>query len=74
VEENMMSDFSVLYDEKQDVLYFGREGEEEETVELAPGVSVELDKSGNVIGLEVFNASVRFQHVIKPMVERIEAA
>ena len=69
-----MSDFRVFYDEKQDVLYFGREGQEEETVELAPGVSVELDKAGNVIGLEVFNASARFRHVIKPMVEGIEAA
>jgi uncharacterized protein YuzE len=69
-----MSDFKVFYDEKQDVLYFGREGQEEETVALAPGVNVELDKLGNVIGLEVFNAASRFRHVIKPMEQRIEAA
>jgi len=69
-----MSDFNVYYDEEQDVLYFGKQGEEEESVELAPGVKVELDKLGNVIGLEVFNAASRFRHVIKPMEQKIEAA
>jgi uncharacterized protein YuzE len=69
-----MSDFKVLYDEEQDVLYFGKEGQEEESVELAPGVNVELDKSVQVIGLEIFNAASRFREVIKPMEQRIEAA
>jgi len=69
-----MSDFRVFYDEQQDVLYLGREGQEEEAVELAPGVNVELNKAGEVIGLEVFNAASRFRHVIKPMEQRIEAA
>ena len=69
-----MSDFHVFYDEKQDVLYFGKPGEEEESVELAPGVNVELDNAGHVIGLEVFGAAAKFQHVIEPMRERIEAA
>jgi uncharacterized protein YuzE len=69
-----MSDFKVFYDEQQDVLYLGREGQEEEAVELAPGVNVELNKAGEVIGLEVFNAASRFRHVIKPMEQRIEAA
>jgi uncharacterized protein YuzE len=69
-----MSDFKVFYDEEQDVLYLGRKGQEEEAVELAPGVHVELDKSGQVIGLEVFDAASRFRHVIKPMEQRVEAA
>ena len=69
-----MSDFRVYYDEEQDILYMGREGEEEEAVEVSPGVNVELDKSGSVIGLEVFNAAARFRHVLKPMEEKIEAA
>jgi uncharacterized protein YuzE len=73
MEKNGMSDFRVYYDEEQDVLYLGKEGREEEAVEVAPGVNVELDKSGQVIGLEVFNASSRFRHVIKPMEQRIEA-
>jgi uncharacterized protein YuzE len=48
--------------------------EADKSVELAPGVHVELDKPGEVIGLEVFNAASRFRHVIKPMEQRIEAA
>jgi uncharacterized protein YuzE len=68
-----MSDFKVFYDEEQDLLYLGTEGREEEAVELAPGVHVELDKSGGIIGLGVFNAASRFRHVIKPMEQRIEA-
>jgi uncharacterized protein YuzE len=74
VEDFIMSEFKVFYDEEQDVLYFGKEGQEEESVELAPGVNVELDKSGQVIGLEVFNAASRFREVIKPMEQRIGAA
>lgn len=69
-----MSDFKVFYDEEHDVLHFGKEGQEEESVELAPGVNVELDKSGQVIGFEIFNAASRFRGVIKPMEQRIEAA
>jgi uncharacterized protein YuzE len=69
-----VSDFKVFYDEEQDILYFGKEGKEEESVELAPGVNVELDKAGQVIGLEVFNAASRFREVIKPMEQRIQAA
>jgi uncharacterized protein YuzE len=74
VEDFIMSEFKVFYDEEQDVLYFGKEGQEEESVELAPGVNVELDKSGQVIGLEVFNAASRFREVIKPMEQRNGAA
>jgi uncharacterized protein YuzE len=74
VEESIMSDFKVHYDEEQDVLHFGKEGQEEESVELAPGVDVDLDKAGQVIGREVFNAARRFREAIKPMVQRIEDA
>jgi uncharacterized protein YuzE len=74
VEEVIMGDSRVFYDEEQDVLYFGKEGQEEGSVELASGVNVELDKAGQVIGLEVFNAASRFREVIKPMEQRIQAA
>jgi len=52
-----MEDFKVFYDEKEDVLYLGKEGQEEEVVELAPGINVEFDDSGELIGVELFNAS-----------------
>jgi len=37
-----MSDFNVHYDEAEDILYLGREGQENEVVELSPGVNIEL--------------------------------
>ena len=61
-----MKNFKVLYDEKEDILYLAREGKEEEVVELAPGVNVELDSSGELIGIELFNASDLLKGVIKP--------
>lgn len=52
------------YDEQSDVLYFGvKNGMEEEYVEIAPGINVELDDNHQVIGVEVLNAS----RVLKPL-------
>jgi len=46
------------YDKKQDILYIVvREGEEEEFIEVAEGISLEIDSEGRVIGIEIFNAS-----------------
>lgn len=54
----------VQYDPESDVLYLGaRKGFEEEYVEVAPGVGVELDEDGKVIGIEILNAS----KVMKPV-------
>ena len=54
------------YDKDSDVLYFGvREGYEEESVEVSPGVSVEIDQSGRVIGIEILNASHIMRSLIK---------
>ena len=69
-----MKKFKVVYDEKEDILFLAREGQEEEIVELAPGVNVELDSSGNLIGVEVFEASSRLRHVIKSMERRSQVA
>ena len=74
MEENLMQDFKVSYDDSEDILYLAKEGEEEEIIELAPGVNVELDSSGNLIGVEVFNASILFKDVIKLMGRRLRAA
>jgi uncharacterized protein YuzE len=62
MEENLMEDFKVFYDE------------EEEVLELSPGVNIELDESGSLIGVEVFKASHRFKEVIKLMEKRLQAA
>jgi uncharacterized protein YuzE len=74
VEEDVMSDFTVSYDDKEDILYLSKEGREEEVVELSPGVNVELDASGELIGVELFNASTLFKDVIKSMEKKIKAA
>ncbi len=70
----MIEDFKVYYDEKEDILYLAKEGEEAEVVELSPGVHAELDSSGKVIGVEVFRASSMFRDVIKIMGKRLQAA
>ncbi len=57
------------YDLQSDVFYFGlRPGVEEEFREIAPGVNVELDSQGNIIGVEILNAS----QVLQPYFQRRE--
>jgi len=52
------------YDRASDVFYIGIQGGvEEEYVEVAPGVNVELSEKGQVIGIEILNASKVFQPV-----------
>jgi len=54
----------IHYDAKTDAIYImTRKGKEEQFVEVAPGVNVELDRQGRVIGIEILNAS----HVLKPI-------
>ena len=56
--KNIKNQKLINYDVRSDVLYFGvKKGIEEEFVEVAPGVSVELDSKRNVIGVEILNAS-----------------
>ena len=43
-----MNEFKVHYDEAEDILHLGREGQENEVVELSPGVNIELDDKGNL--------------------------
>jgi len=69
-----MQDFKVSYDDNKDVLYLAKEGEEKGIVELSPGVNVELDSSGSLIGVEVFNASFLFKDAIRLMRRRLRAA
>jgi len=48
--------------------------EEEEVVEISPGVNIELDGSGELIDVELFHASVLLKDVIKPLEKRMQAA
>jgi uncharacterized protein YuzE len=62
-----MKNFRVFYDEKEDILYLAKQGQEEEVMEVAPGVNLEFDKGGQLIGVELLNASTLLKDVIKPM-------
>ena len=55
------------YDEHSDSLYIAAEyGNEEEVIELVPGVNLELNESGKVIGIEILKASRFFQTLLNP--------
>jgi len=54
--------------------HYAREGEEEEVLEVSPGVNMELDASGKLIGVEIFRASMQFKDVIKQMEKRLQVA
>jgi len=58
----------ISYDRKFDVLaMYLKKGQEEEFVEIAPNVNVELDKKGQIIGIEILDAS----KTLKPFVRAI---
>lgn len=53
-----MKKAKVFYDKKVDALYFYlKEGSEENHQEIAPGVSLELGPKGDLLGVEILNAS-----------------
>jgi uncharacterized protein YuzE len=69
-----MEEFKISYNENEDILYLAKKGLEHEILELSPGVNLELDDSGKLIGVEVFKASRLFKDVIKLMEKRLQAA
>ena len=69
-----MDDFKVFYDEEEDILYLAKEGKEVEVVEISPGVNMELDSNGNLIGVELFRASHMFKDILKSMEKRLQIA
>ncbi|MBI3611251.1 MAG: DUF2283 domain-containing protein [Nitrospirae bacterium] len=63
-----------FYDSREDILYLGKPGNEEEYVEIQPGVNIELDSKKKIIGIEVLQASKVLKDVIAPLAKRIQAA
>jgi uncharacterized protein YuzE len=75
VEEIMSKKPKVNYDSQIDVLYIAiHKGKEEEFIEIAPGINVELDEDGKVCGIEILNASKFFKPVAKPLYHQLELA
>ena len=63
----------VHYDPEADVLYIGHPGEEQETEEIYPGITLEKDSYGNLIGIELLNASQLLRNVLEPLRKRASA-
>jgi uncharacterized protein YuzE len=65
----------VNYDSSTDVLYLvTQEGVEVEFREVIPGVNVELDEEGQVIGVEILEASRVLKNVLEPLYRKKKAA
>ena len=63
------------YDPGSDVLYIvTKEGTEAEFAEVAPGVNVELDEDGQVIGVELLGTSRILGNVLEPLYRKKKAA
>jgi len=65
----------VNYDSSTDVLYLvTREGIEAEFREAMPGVNVEMDEEGEVIGVEILRASQLLKNVLDSLYRKRKAA
>lgn len=65
----------VNYDSKSDVLYIvARKGKEKEFVEVAPGINAEIGEDGEVIGIEILNASHFLKPIAKPLYQHMQMA
>ncbi|MEK7187349.1 MAG: DUF2283 domain-containing protein [Patescibacteria group bacterium] len=63
------------YDRGADVLgVYVKKGREEEFMEIAPNVLVELDRDGKVIGIEISNASKILKPLIKASTRHVPAS
>ena len=63
----------IRYDSHSDTLcIIASRGIEEEFIEVAPGVHVELDAKGDVIGIEMLKASKFFRPVAKPLYRQMQ--
>lgn len=63
----------VNYDADSDILYIvARKGKEEEFVEIIPGINVELDEKGEVIGIEILDASKFLKPIAKPLYQHMQ--
>jgi uncharacterized protein YuzE len=60
----------VHYDTEVDVLYLARPGQEEEVVEVYPGLNLEPDANGELVGVEILQASELLKEVIGPLMQK----
>lgn len=53
------------------MLYLSKEGKEAYVEKVSPGISLEFDEEGNIIGIEILNASLVLKDTIEPLREKI---
>ena len=62
----------VHYDSHSDTLFIvTRKGAEDQFVEVAPGVNVEFNADGQVIGIEILKASRILRPVVNPLYRQL---
>ena len=59
--------FRILYDPELDIPCLARQGQEERVVEVSPGTNSEFDAKGELLGIEILNASRLMKQVIEPL-------
>ena len=59
------------YDSQVDVLYLTKEGQEEKVVEIYPGVNLEMDADGELIGVEILQTSKMLNQVIGSLMQKV---
>ena len=65
----------IHYDPHSDTLSIvTRKGSEEQFVEVVPGVSVEFNAKGQVLGIEILRASRILRPVVKPLYQHLQHA
>ena len=65
----------INYDSKSDISSIvTKKAREEEFVEVAPGINVELDEKGEVIGIEILDASNFLKPIAKPLYQHMQMA
>jgi uncharacterized protein YuzE len=64
--EGLKNEAKVNYDPESDAVYiFIKEGIEEDFIEVADGIRIELNENEEVIGIEILNASKIFEALLK---------
>ena len=59
---------TINYDSESDVVYIViKKGPEATIEEVSPGINVELDEKGEIIGIEILRASKFFKPIAKPL-------
>jgi len=71
---NKQKKLKIYYDSEADALSMVvKDGAEDHFEELSPGISVEYDRRGNVLGFEILNASRHFRAAIPKMAEFLQS-